>query len=75
MARSRPKKAITLRLDAVLVDSFREFVRDYAGKPYYLTPGTFIAEAISNHLTEMKRRIEGVSTAAREHHSNSRPRR
>ena len=71
MARSRPKKAITLRLDAALVDSYREFVRDYAGKPHFLTPGSFVTEAISIHLAEMRRRVESTSTASPGRDQNS----
>lgn len=68
MARSRPKKAITLRLDADLVDAFRALIKDYAGKPYYLSPGSFVTDAITNHLAEMRRRIEGTTSLSRDHH-------
>jgi hypothetical protein len=62
--RSSPKKTVTLRLPAELVDELRTFCRDYAGKPHYLSVTTFIEAAISDHLTRLKRQIEGVSSAA-----------
>lgn len=70
MARSRPKKAITLRLDADLVEAYRAFVRDYSGKPHFLSPGSFVTDAITNHLAEMRRRIEGVNSPSRDHQLN-----
>jgi len=60
--RSSAKKTVTLRLPAELVDEFRNFCRDYAGKPHYLTVTAFIEAAISDHLTRLKRQIEGGAT-------------
>ena len=62
--RSSAKKTVTLRLPAELVDDLRTFCRDYAGKPHYLSVTTFIEAAISDHLTRLKRRVEGGSSTA-----------
>lgn len=57
--RSSPKKTVTLRLPAELVDELRTLCRDWAGKPYYLSVTTFIEAAVSDHLNRLKRQIEG----------------
>lgn len=59
--RSPPKKTVTLRLPAELVDEFRTLVRDYAGKPHYLTVTSFLETAISKHLAHVKRQIDSGS--------------
>lgn len=59
--RSSPKKTVTLRLPAELVDEFRTLVRDYAGKPHYLTLSSFIETALAEHLKRLTREIEGGS--------------
>jgi len=62
--RSDRKKAITLRLNAELVDDFRAFCRDYAGKPLYLSPASFVEAAITLHLATLRRRVEQSDTAS-----------
>lgn len=59
--RSPPKKTVTLRLPAELVDEFRTLVRDYAGKPHFLTVGTEVERALRKHLTDLKRQIDSGS--------------
>lgn len=56
--RLRPKKPITLRLDAELVEEMRKFVKDYAGIPLYLTAASFVEQAITEHLVTLRRRLE-----------------
>lgn len=57
------KKATSFRLDADLVDAFRTFCRDYAGRPYYYhSCSAFVEAAIAAHLDVMRRRVEGDIT-------------
>jgi len=53
------KKAITLRLNAELVDEFKTLVRDEAGKPLFLTNALFVEDAIRAHLKTVRRRLMG----------------
>lgn len=70
--KSKPsKKAITLRLPTDLVEGFRELCRDYAGKPWYLTPAGFVEAAITAHLTKLRREIEGRSHRDQPSEANS----
>lgn len=52
MAKSRKPhlKAITVRLDADLVDRARAWCRDQAGKPLYLTLSALVAAGIDREM-------------------------
>ncbi len=69
--RSSKKKAVTLRLDANLVDELRGFCRDHAGKPLYLTLSGVAEAALAEHLESLKRRVDRDELVD----ANSRPRR
>ncbi len=69
--RSNKKKAVTLRLDASLVDELRDFCRDWAGKPYFLTLTSFAETALAEYLQAFKGRVERDEPL----NANSRPRR
>lgn len=56
--RSAPRATLTVRLDRALADRLRAFVRDHAGKPLYLSMGSFVADAIVDHLDVIERKLE-----------------
>lgn len=56
---TKSKRAITVRLDAELVDRLRTFCRDQAGKPLYATVNGIVAQAITNELERLSAEIEG----------------
>lgn len=63
---ARKKVAVTLRLDAALVQRWREFVRNEAGKPLFLTPAKFMEAAITAHLERLDSSLsEGSHRGAR----------
>ncbi len=47
------KQAITVRLDAALVERLRTFCRDQAGKPLYATVNGVVAEAVARELDRL----------------------
>lgn len=60
MAQPRRSSRVTLsvRVRADVAERVREFVRDNAGKPLYLTLATFIEGAVEAHLTALGRELE-----------------
>lgn len=47
------KQAITVRLDAALVERLRTFCRDQAGKPLYASVNGVVAEAVARELDRL----------------------
>lgn len=64
---AKAKQAITLRLSSELVDAFRTFCRDHAGKPLYLSPASFAEEAISQHLIKLRREVGALANLQVDH--------
>jgi hypothetical protein len=60
MPASTPKKTITVRIDAALVEEARGFVRDYAGKPLFLTMNGLVESAIVRELERCRRVLSGA---------------
>jgi hypothetical protein len=58
---NRPKlKAITVRLDADLVDRAREWCRDQAGRPLYLTLSALVAAGIEREIQRQALILSGA---------------
>jgi hypothetical protein len=55
----RSRSTLSTRVRTDLLVRLREFVRDNAGKPLYLTMSSFIEEAIEVHLEAVERRLSG----------------
>jgi len=53
--RDPSKQAITVRLDAALVERLRTFCRDQAGKPLYATVNGIVAQAVTRELDRLER--------------------
>lgn len=53
---SRVTLSVRVRLD--VADRVREFVRDNAGKPLYLTLAAFVEAAAEAHLAALARELE-----------------
>jgi len=51
--RDPKKQALTVRLDAALVDRLRTFCRDQAGKPLYASVNGIVAEALGRELDRL----------------------
>ena len=56
----KPRQAITVRLDAALVERLRTFCRDQAGKPIYATVNGIVGQAVERELARLERGIEGA---------------
>lgn len=71
MATPRRNSRVTLsvRVRADVADRAREFVRDNAGKPLYLTLASFVEGAVDAHIAALSREIE---QPGRRPHTNSR---
>jgi hypothetical protein len=52
-----PRKNIGARIRADLADEIRDFVRDQAGKPLFLTVTSFLEEAAEAHLKTLRKRL------------------
>lgn len=51
------RKNIGARIRADLADEIRDFVRDQAGKPLFLTVTSFLEEAAEAHLKTLRKRL------------------
>lgn len=62
MAKSRKPhlKAITVRIDAALVDRARAWCRDQAGKPLYLTLSALVAAGIEREMQRQALMLGGA---------------
>ena len=54
------RKTITVRIDATLVMEARNFVRDYAGKPLFLTLNGLTEAAIRNEIDRCRMILSGA---------------
>jgi hypothetical protein len=57
MARSvKPvlKRTISFKIDADVADRVKQFLRDNSGKPLYLRPGTFAAQALIDAIERVE---------------------
>lgn len=54
------KQAITVRLDAALVERLRTFCRDQAGKPLYATVNGIVAQAVTRELERLDLVLAGA---------------
>lgn len=54
-----------MRLNAALVAEMREFIRDAAGKPLYLTGSKFLEAAIEQHLKKMRQLVDESESQTR----------
>lgn len=64
--------AVSLRLDPVLAERVREFVRDHAGKPAFLTMSSFAEAALEAHLAALSAELEGRVPSSRTSSPNHR---
>lgn len=58
--RKSPLKAITVRLEAGLVDRAREWCRDQAGRPLYLTLSALVAAGIEREMQRQALVLSGA---------------
>ena len=54
------KLAITVRLDAALVERLRTFCRDQAGKPLYASVNGIVAQAVERELNRLDLDLSGA---------------
>jgi hypothetical protein len=53
-------KAVTVRIDGKLADRARQWVRDQAGRPLYLTLNSLVAMALERELERQQLMIAGA---------------
>lgn len=56
----KPRQAITVRLDAALVERLRTFCRDQAGKPIYATVNGIVGQAVERELERLDLVLSGA---------------
>ena len=65
MPKPRSKVSLALRISPELAAEVREFCRDEAGSPLFLTLSGLAEEALRLHLERLRAEVEGRTTTAR----------
>lgn len=63
--RSTSRVTLSVRVERVLAERVRTCVRDGAGKPLYLTMGSFVADALEAHLVAAALKLESPERETR----------
>ena len=53
----QPRVSLTVRLPRELADRLRTLAKDYSGKPWYLSVGGIVTDAVTSQIAQLERQI------------------
>jgi hypothetical protein len=65
-AKRESRTTLSVRIRADVAQQVRQFVRDNAGKPLYLSMAIFIEAAVEAHMETLTRGLEGKDRGRRQ---------